>query len=219
MTSPAAALTELLERHRSARRIEPPQADWQQACRIYLEADGKPLGDKIEWEQSCLGSPEETSATRREELAELLEQLKRPVQLIPGLLGLAAWWIKNISEEDPLLERWDSERLQQSLRSIKGINRESADRLALRVFGRPVWPWNRATLRVACRHRWISWEADEEEIQSWFRAILREGGSDANQLAAWLHEIGKQYCGPQPRCTTCPLQPLLPASGPDEFIE
>lgn len=223
MASPLATAVELLERHYRWLEVEEPEGSWQQGCRVLLEKRGKETSEKKRmeevWEGSCLASAEETATTSLAELQEQFGQWKLPEKSAGSVLGLARWWVNNVREDDPLLERWDDETLRRELRTAKGVSNEQADRIALAVFGRRVLPLNRTVVRVGCRHRWIGWEADDEEWQGLFQQGVREGDSSAVEWGTWLLQVGKDFCGPKPKCESCPLASLLPEGGPDEPLE
>lgn len=223
MSSPWSRAGELLERHYRWVEIPEPNGSWRQAAALLLDQSGKQSGKKLvespEWEQTCLGTSEELVATGVSELREHFEHLKLPEKALASLLGLANWWLTYVTDADPLLERIGDESLRESLHQVKGLSGEQADRLVLFVFGRTLLPLNRTTIRVGCRHRWTSWEGDDEEWQGWFRQVLRDQDYSPQELAGWLIQVGKDYCAPQPKCAVCPLQPLLPPSGPDEPLE
>lgn len=229
MNSPWMDAGELLERHYRWLEIPEPVGTWQQACWLLLGRQSKTQQAKQRqaaktdadtlWEETCLRTPEETAAASAAELIELFEQQKLPDKSVGPIRSLAQWWLENVSDVDPLLERIDDESLRQSLRSLKGLSAEQGDQLALYVFGRAVLPLNRATVRIGCRHRWIGWDGDDEEWQGWFRQVLRESDCTAQEFAGWMMQVGKEFCGPKPKCGGCPLESLLPASGPEEPLE
>lgn len=102
------------------------------------------------------------------------------------------------------------------LTAINGVGRATADRIALHVFGSPVYPVDRATYRILVRHGWIDPTVDYDEAS---QAVVAAEG-EATRLAALsdaLAGIGRRYCKSSgPRCELCPLKVVLPEGGPIE---
>jgi endonuclease-3 related protein len=70
------------------------------------------------------------------------------------------------------------------------------------------------TQRVVKRHGWIEFEADYHALQETFESGLPREAALYNEYHALMVQVGKDFCGPTPRCEKCPLAPLLPAGGP-----
>lgn len=161
-----------------------------------------------------LRSPLSTAEAGREELADALAPVPRGRQKAPVLKALAQWWLGRFGESDEAAWEGDLGRLREELLRIRGVSLELADRLLLFVGGRAVYPIDRATARIAARHGWIGPEAEYDEWQAYFVQGLSAAGIDARHFSTWMTRLGREHCGPSPRCDACPLRPLLPPGGP-----
>lgn len=175
---------------------------------------------KKDFERSYpLESPGECAAAHVEEIEQTLGKGARVANRAALLKRLAAWWVETFGDE--AAPDWDgsADRWRESLRGIRGVNHEMADRILLEAAGKPAWPVTRAAIRIACRHGWIDPHAEYDDWQSSF---VRACESDTSQLLGLSHafdEVGHEHCGPTPDCTGCPLAPLLPTSGPIESFD
>ncbi|MFO1022774.1 MAG: hypothetical protein U0903_19080 [Planctomycetales bacterium] len=210
-------VAELLERHYRHLAIPEVEGTWEQACLILLNHGTKQ--DRVKsgmLRNTLLEFPADVESASLAELAEAVEQFKAPEKIAATLKKLAPWWSENISPDDGA-DGHSTEELQQQLMALPGINRELADRLLLLVFGRAVVPLERGLLRIGVRHGWLDTSADYEEWQSFFVRGCENAGVELIPLLTHLRQVGKEFCGPQPKCTACPLQTLLPPSGPYEL--
>lgn len=173
-------------------------------------------------EDSPLRSAAATLEANATEIAECLESLGRAAQSAAALQAAAGWWVeRGGTAAEPASSEWletlaaaDLESLRSELRAIRGVSVELADRIVLFVCGRNVFPIDRATLRVACRHGWLGPEAGYDEWQDLFVRGQRDDSASLAQLSLQIARVGKDFCGLQPKCERCPLRPLLPPGGP-----
>jgi endonuclease III related protein len=114
------------------------------------------------------------------------------------------------------LAQLDTPSLRELLAAVNGISRATADGTVLDVFERPVFPAERAAHRVLKRHGWLDFDADDEMLGGEVESGLDREADRLRRFHVWLGQVGRDYCGQTPRCDGCPLQPLLPASGPLE---
>ncbi len=148
------------------------------------------------------------------ELAELI----RPA----GYYRLKAQRLKNFvgcvtTQFEGSLERLFEQSLddlRESLLSINGIGPETADSIMLYAAKKPIFVVDTYTSRVLKRHGWIDFEADYFAIQGYFHDQLPADTGLFNEYHALLVKVGKEHCGPRPRCEGCPLAPLLPHGQP-----
>jgi len=149
-----------------------------------------------------------------EELAELI----RPA----GYFRLKARRLHNLIEflfrqYDGCLESMFAtalETLRELLLEINGIGPETADSILLYAGNMPTFVVDAYTARVLKRHGWIEPEADYHAIKDHFEGQLPQDTALFNEYHALLVRVGKEFCGPTPRCEACPLRPLLPEGGP-----
>lgn len=151
-----------------------------------------------------------------EELAELI----RPA----GYYRLKAGRLKRLL--DLLFNRFDGsleemfsrslDDLRELLLSVNGIGPETADSILLYAGKYPTFVVDTYTHRVFKRHAWIEDEADYHTLKDSIEAGLERSAPLFNEYHALLVKVGKEHCGPKPRCEGCPLQELLPPGGPHE---
>lgn len=149
-----------------------------------------------------------------EELADLI----RPA----GYYRLKAARLKNFLAL--LFERFDGsldemfalplDELRELLLGVNGIGPETADSILLYAGGLPTFVVDTYTHRVFKRHGWIEDEADYHALQEHLTAGLERSAPLFNEYHALLVKVGKEHCGTKPKCQGCPLEALLPASGP-----
>lgn len=149
-----------------------------------------------------------------EELAEFI----RPA----GYYRLKAARLKNLI--NLLFERFDGsleamfslplDELRETLLQVNGIGPETADSILLYAGNYPTFVVDTYTHRVFKRHRWIDDEADYHTLQEHLEAGLERSAPLFNEYHALLVKVGKEHCGTKPKCAGCPLESVLPPSGP-----
>lgn len=110
-------------------------------------------------------------------------------------------------------------KVRERLLAISGIGPETADSMLLYAGMQPSFVVDAYTRRVFARHGWTAPDADYNELQALcVQALPWKPESPGDSLDLWqdfhahIVRLGKDYCRPRnPRCTTCPLQPLLTA--------
>jgi endonuclease-3 related protein len=107
--------------------------------------------------------------------------------------------------------------LREELLSISGIGPETADAILLYAGKLPTFVVDAYTARVLKRHGWIEPEADYYAIKDYFEGALENDEQLFNEYHALLVQVGKQHCSRTPKCSGCPLEPLLPDGGVCEF--
>jgi endonuclease-3 related protein len=97
---------------------------------------------------------------------------------------------------------------------VNGIGPETADAILLYAGGMPTFVVDTYTHRILARHGWIGYDADYHQLQQHFEASLPQDAALYNEYHALLVRLGKEFCRKTaPKCDTCPLAELLPASG------
>ncbi|MSR58190.1 MAG: hypothetical protein EXS05_11000 [Planctomycetaceae bacterium] len=100
------------------------------------------------------------------------------------------------------------------LLALSAVNRTLADRLLLHVGNLPAFHIDRATIRIVARHGWLDLDAEYDEWQAWFARGATDAAINLGELSYRLTQVAGEYCGPTAKCENCPLNSLLPASGP-----
>jgi endonuclease-3 related protein len=178
-------------------------------------------------DEAGLLTPESLAQVEIIEIGDAVREKGRsiaPEKLAP-LRHLARWLVDHHggcvdSLQDP---HRSTEELREELASIKGVGIKGADAILLHVLKRPSYPVDRATYRVLVRHGWLEPTATYEEA----RDLLIDhttghadlgAGTAADSLADLAHDLdalGRRFCrAAAPHCDGCPLESLLPESGP-----
>jgi len=208
----------LQQRYRSV--PEPgPLGEWLTLVRIVLDRSRSAKGKTGDWSwigATPLRAPGETAALTGPQLAESLESAGHGVREAGALWGLAQWWMKSIGEQEPgaVFQQRSLEAQRQELRAIRGVSWELADRILLFVGGLAVYPLDRGSMRIAARHGWMEMTSEFDDWQAFFVGGLRDADVDLGQVAMWNAQLGREFCGKEPKCEECPLRTLLPERGP-----
>jgi endonuclease-3 related protein len=204
----------------SERRKPSLASSWSRLVVMFQGASGKGrLSAESDESPHPLASPQECAEAHLEEVEQALGKVPRGTNQAALLKKLAAWWIASFGDElDP---DWDGsvDHWRESLRSVRGVNHETADRILLLVAGKPAWPVSRASMRIACRHGWMDPGAEYEEWQSIFVRGCEADVDAMTGLSSAYDEIGRTHCGVRPKCEGCSLESLLPSGGPREAFD
>jgi endonuclease III-like uncharacterized protein len=209
---------ELLGRHYGRRDDLRPPGEWLTLVRVVLER-GRPNNGRRDWswlEDSPLRGPGETALQTGSHLEEIVGATGLRANQAKVLPALAGWWLRNFgnAEAGVDFEKRSLESWQRDLRTVRGVGWELADRILLAVAGLAVYPLDRGSQRIAARHGWIDLSAEYGEWQALFVGGLRDSGVAVDDLSDWNSRVGREFCGAEPQCETCPLKGLLPEKGP-----
>ncbi len=165
---------------------------------------------------SSIATPSAAAGTTSGALVEILQPIPRGPQKSSVLRAVAAWWLNQFGDE--LSPQWSASvsSYRESLRQVRGLGPATVDELLLFAADLPVFPVDRTALRVAIRHGWIDWPIEDEVAQSFFVSGLDRSLTLMKDFSGLLSKVGDEFCGKEPSCEGCPLQSLLPASGPRE---
>ncbi len=147
-----------------------------------------------------------------------LEELIRPA----GYFRLKAKRLRNVVEF--ILRRYDGSLdrmfatglspLRNELLQVNGIGPETADSILLYAGGLPTFVVDTYAARMVKRHGWIELEADYYALQDYFQSHLTADAALYNEFHALIVRLGKDYCRNKPKCEGCPLETMLPRTGP-----
>ena len=99
----------------------------------------------------------------------------------------------------------DLASLRPALLSIKGIGPETADSILLYALAKPTFVVDAYTFRILSRHGLMDDPCPYEELRQLFMEHLPAQVELYQEYHALLVRLGKEWCRPQPRCATCPL--------------
>ena len=105
--------------------------------------------------------------------------------------------------------REKQEVLRPKLLGITGVGPETADSILLYAGGFRSFVVDTYTKRVFIRHDLIDEDVSYHDLRSWFMRGLPKDPKLYNEFHALVVRVGKDYCGSQPRCERCPLEPFL----------
>lgn len=150
------------------------------------------------------------------ELAELIRPAGYYQVKAKRLSNLARYLAERCDGDLTALQAVGTAQLREELLQVNGVGPETADSILLYALGRPQFVVDTYSHRVLARHGWLGYDADYEELQSWFTGQLPEDAPLFNEFHALLVAVGKAHCGKTPQCAGCPLADLLPSSGVQE---
>ncbi|MFA5239223.1 MAG: endonuclease III domain-containing protein [Phycisphaerae bacterium] len=154
-------------------------------------------------------TPEKLYHLDASQLAELIRPAGYYNIKTKRLKNFLNWLFQNYDGQLANLEALDTDRLREELLAVKGIGPETADSILLYAFDRPIFVVDAYTARAAVRHGLI--EPDDlgyEQLRDLFQSNLAEDVQLFNEYHALLVRLGKEFCKPKPKCSTCPLERL-----------
>ena len=99
----------------------------------------------------------------------------------------------------------DLASLRPALLGIKGVGPETADSILLYALAKPTFVVDAYTFRILSRHGLINEGCAYEELRQLFMEHLPAQVPLYQEYHALLVRLGKEWCRPQPRCATCPV--------------
>jgi len=153
-------------------------------------------------------TPEKLHHIDVSQLAELIRPAGYYNIKAKRLKSFLTWLFEEYAGLLTKLEDVSTDQLRDELLAIKGIGRETADSILLYAFGRNVFVVDAYTARIACRHELIEAGADYEQLRELFQSNLPEDIQLFNEYHALLVRVGKEFCKPKARCTSCPIRNL-----------
>jgi endonuclease-3 related protein len=111
--------------------------------------------------------------------------------------------------------------LRNVLREWLKLGPITTEAVLLEGFGRPTFPLDLPSFRVAARHGWVEPEGGFDEALATFNDLAAADPETLATLAHGFRESAREFCRPKSAlCERCPLQPWLPESGrPLELYE
>jgi hypothetical protein len=112
------------------------------------------------------------------------------------------------------MRRQPLDSLRRELRSLPGLDAETTDTLLLYGAGRPVFVADASVRRVLVRHRLLPARIGYEGARRFVESHLPSDPVLLKKSHALLAAVAGTYCGPVPRCRSCPLRPDLAGKRP-----
>jgi endonuclease III related protein len=159
-------------------------------------------------------------ATPEEELRELLRPSGYMVRKSVAIRAFLAFLFAEAGGSFEKLAKMPVTQLRPKLLALPGVGPETADAILLYALGQEAMVVDEYLRRVTSRHGLAPERSSYDVIQllAW-SAFAGEHGKErirhANEFHALIVMVGKQHCGPKPKCAGCPLA-CFPALLPPE---
>ncbi len=109
------------------------------------------------------------------------------------------------------------EAMRADLLALPAVGPETADAILLYALGHPVMVVDEYLRRITLRHAIVPPlpKLKYGELQKLALSAFADDAAETllthfNEFHALIVEVGKNHCGPRPRCEGCPLAPMLP---------
>ena len=165
-------------------------------------------------------SPQAVDEIDAEDLATLVRSAGPPRVKAKRLKAVASFFVEHhggsverflAGVDDPRVAK----RRRAELLAVHGVGPETADVVLLYAGGAPVFVVDAYKRRVMRRHGWGDPDAPYDDVQRYWQRQLPRDAAVYNEAHALLVRVGVDYCRARaPRCAGCPLEAMLPASGP-----
>lgn len=106
------------------------------------------------------------------------------------------------------MRKQPTDKLREQLLGVKGIGKETADSILLYALSHPIFVIDAYTYRVFSRHYLVPEESSYDELQEFAMDHVPAELDHYNEFHALLVMVGKEFCGPKPKCENCPLNGL-----------
>jgi endonuclease-3 related protein len=156
-------------------------------------------------------------ALPEEELRQLIRPSGYMVRKAAALKAFVAWIDRDYAGSLEALAAAPPSETRQQLLALPGVGPETADAILLYALGHPAMVVDEYLRRIVTRHQLLPQKAKYPEIQT--LAIEALKGNKPQTLAQHYNEfhalvvvLGKNHCGPKPKCERCPLAKFLPTT-------
>jgi endonuclease-3 related protein len=165
-------------------------------------------------------SPERLFALREARLAELIRPTGYFNVKVRRLRSFLRVLLEAHGGDLDRLFAGETATVRERLLAVDGIGPETADSMLLYAGGHHSFVIDAYTRRIFSRHQWCAATAGYDDLKGLCESSLNQAAcfaKCAGRLDYWqdyhaqLVMVGKHFCRPrQPRCSQCPLRPLLP---------
>jgi endonuclease-3 related protein len=149
-----------------------------------------------------------------EELREFIRPSGYMVRKAAALKAFVAFLDRECNGSLEALAAVPASEIRKHLLALPGIGPETADAILLYALGHPAMVVDEYLRRIVTRHRMLEEKAKYPEIQllaiNAFHAHEPETlAQHYNEFHALVVMVGKNHCGPTPKCNGCPLEAFL----------
>ena len=148
--------------------------------------------------------------TEQDVLAGIIRPAGYYNQKAKRLKSYSGWFVERFDANVDQMKSIPLPQMREELLGQKGIGPETADSILLYALDHPSFVIDAYTFRVLRRHHLIDEEATYEEMKEFFEENLPPEPALYNDFHAQIVNVGKHFCRKTPKCTECPLAPLLP---------
>ena len=149
-------------------------------------------------------------ACPEEELRTLLRPSGYMVRKTAAIRAFLGFLFAEAGGSFEKLAAMPTEVLRPKLLALPGVGPETADAILLYALGHEAMVVDEYLRRVTARHGLAPERASYDELQqvAWSAFASERGKSrvqHANEFHALIVMVGKEHCGPKPKCAGCPL--------------
>jgi endonuclease-3 related protein len=149
-------------------------------------------------------------ATSEEELRVLLRPSGYMVRKAAAIRAFLGFLFAEAGGSFERLAAMRTEVLRPKLLALPGVGPETADAILLYALGHEAMVVDEYLRRVTVRHGLAPERSSYDTIQhlAWSAFASERGKArvqHANEFHALIVMVGKEHCGPKPRCAECPL--------------
>jgi endonuclease III related protein len=149
-------------------------------------------------------------ATPEEELRLLIRPSGYMVRKAAALKAFVAFLDRDHESSLAHLAAQPSTQVREQLLALPGVGEETADAILLYALFHPVPVVDEYLRRIADRHGLATRRETYRAVQGLVEEAFRRDPAELrvpllNEFHALVVMVGKNHCGPQPRCQGCPL--------------
>ncbi len=158
-------------------------------------------------------SLEELRAIPEEELRSLIRPSGYMVRKAAAIKAFVAFLDREHASSLSRLAAQPTSVARRQLLALPGVGEETADAILLYALIHPVAVVDEYLRRITDRHGLAPRERKYAEVQQLVHAAFEPDPPEfraplLNEFHALVVAVGKNHCGPQPRCNGCPLAPF-----------
>ena len=146
---------------------------------------------------------------RDKKLAELIRPAGYYNVKTKRLKNFLKFFISEYGADAGTMKKTPLAKLRNSLLTVNGIGKETADSILLYALNKPVFVVDAYTRRFLSRHDLIKHNATYDQLQDMFMRNLPNKAKLFNEYHALIVRLCKDICKSKPGCKECPLYDIL----------
>ena len=160
--------------------------------------------------ESRVLSPESLVEIRNSKLEKLIKPSGYFRQKAKKLKAFVKFFLQKYDGNVKRMKKASLEDLREQLLEVHGIGPETADSILLYALDKPTFVVDAYTRRIGQRLGMFKTD-DYHKIKDFFEQNLSKRVKLYNEYHALLVALGKYYCRPKPKCSSCPVKKLCDA--------